>query len=256
MEVWIWILIAAVLFVLFLLILGGARSEPRPRRERREQEQGDLGESMVADLLARCAQEGDKIIHKIILLNPDNGMTSEIDHILISTRGFFVIETKNLSGKIYGNDSMNRWQQYLDNGEYHDFRSPVKQNLTHIYTIKKILNIHERLENVVIFVQGNTQNITSESVYTLREFETYLNRLTVMTCLSEEERDSYYEQLMKNKQEISIGEHIANIHTQQVDLQNNICPRCKAPLVLRKGKYGEFCGCSNYPKCKFTKEID
>ncbi|MEL3909036.1 MAG: topoisomerase DNA-binding C4 zinc finger domain-containing protein [Treponemataceae bacterium] len=30
-----------------------------------------------------------------------------------------------------------------------------------------------------------------------------------------------------------------------------ICPKCDAKLKLRKGKYGEFYGCSNYPKCKF-----
>ncbi|WP_300370476.1 topoisomerase DNA-binding C4 zinc finger domain-containing protein [Brachyspira sp.] len=30
-----------------------------------------------------------------------------------------------------------------------------------------------------------------------------------------------------------------------------MCPRCKGQLVLRKGKYGEFYGCSNYPNCKF-----
>ncbi len=33
------------------------------------------------------------------------------------------------------------------------------------------------------------------------------------------------------------------------------CERCGAKLTLRKGKYGEFYGCSNYPRCKFTKNI-
>ena len=31
------------------------------------------------------------------------------------------------------------------------------------------------------------------------------------------------------------------------------CPECGNPLVIRKGKYGEFTACSNYPKCKFIK---
>ena len=34
-----------------------------------------------------------------------------------------------------------------------------------------------------------------------------------------------------------------------------VCNICGAPLVLRNGKYGQFYGCSNYPKCKFTKNI-
>ncbi|HUV04840.1 MAG TPA: type I DNA topoisomerase [Armatimonadota bacterium] len=28
------------------------------------------------------------------------------------------------------------------------------------------------------------------------------------------------------------------------------CPKCGRPLVLRMGKYGEFLGCSGYPKCR------
>jgi DNA topoisomerase-1 len=31
------------------------------------------------------------------------------------------------------------------------------------------------------------------------------------------------------------------------------CPNCGSPLVIRKGKYGEFVSCSNYPKCKYIK---
>ena len=32
-----------------------------------------------------------------------------------------------------------------------------------------------------------------------------------------------------------------------------ICPECGEPLVIRKGKYGEFTACSNYPECKYIK---
>ena len=37
--------------------------------------------------------------------------------------------------------------------------------------------------------------------------------------------------------------------------KKNTCPKCGAELVVRKGKYGDFLGCKNYPKCKYTKEI-
>lgn len=33
-----------------------------------------------------------------------------------------------------------------------------------------------------------------------------------------------------------------------------ICPKCSSPLVIRKGRYGEFTACSNYPTCKYIKE--
>ena len=32
------------------------------------------------------------------------------------------------------------------------------------------------------------------------------------------------------------------------------CPECGNPLVIRKGKYGEFTACSNYPNCKYIKK--
>lgn len=33
-----------------------------------------------------------------------------------------------------------------------------------------------------------------------------------------------------------------------------ICPECGGDLVIRKGKYGEFVACSNYPTCKYIKK--
>lgn len=32
------------------------------------------------------------------------------------------------------------------------------------------------------------------------------------------------------------------------------CPLCSGELVIRKGKFGEFVGCGNYPKCKYIKQ--
>jgi len=34
------------------------------------------------------------------------------------------------------------------------------------------------------------------------------------------------------------------------------CPECDSELLLRKGRYGEFIACSNFPKCKYTKNVN
>ena len=34
------------------------------------------------------------------------------------------------------------------------------------------------------------------------------------------------------------------------------CPKCGASLEKKKGKYGEFLSCSNYPDCTYSKDID
>lgn len=51
-------------------------------------------------------------------------------------------------------------------------------------------------------------------------------------------------------------DHILNIKQSKQEkehkIENNICPWCGGELKSRKGKYGTFKGCSNYPMCKFT----
>lgn len=34
--------------------------------------------------------------------------------------------------------------------------------------------------------------------------------------------------------------------------KSNKCPRCNAKMIQRKGKYGDFYGCSSYPKCTYV----
>ena len=37
-----------------------------------------------------------------------------------------------------------------------------------------------------------------------------------------------------------------------LDKDHNKCPKCGGQLVKRVGKYGNFIGCSNYPRCKYA----
>lgn len=57
---------------------------------------------------------------------------------------------------------------------------------------------------------------------------------------------SFYSTL--DNQIIKIAPPIA----QSIDQQ---CPECGKPLVIRKGKYGEFIGCTGFPNCKYTSKI-
>ena len=41
----------------------------------------------------------------------------------------------------------------------------------------------------------------------------------------------------------------------QKELPMNLCPACGGELLRRSGKYGEFFGCSNFPTCRYTKNI-
>ena len=41
--------------------------------------------------------------------------------------------------------------------------------------------------------------------------------------------------------------------SMQGEMQMEICPKCGGELVKRSGRYGKFFGCSNYPKCRYTR---
>ncbi|WP_425311018.1 topoisomerase DNA-binding C4 zinc finger domain-containing protein [Fictibacillus nanhaiensis] len=44
----------------------------------------------------------------------------------------------------------------------------------------------------------------------------------------------------------------ADLSEKKQQILQDICPTCGSALVNRKGKYGYFKGCSNYPKCRFV----
>jgi len=40
-----------------------------------------------------------------------------------------------------------------------------------------------------------------------------------------------------------------------VNPEIGLCPKCGKALVMRKGKNGQFIGCSSFPQCRFTKDL-
>ncbi len=45
-----------------------------------------------------------------------------------------------------------------------------------------------------------------------------------------------------------------NMAKKEAEKTGEECPMCHSPLVKRRGKYGEFIACSNYPNCKYIKK--
>lgn len=62
----------------------------------------------------------------------------------------------------------------------------------------------------------------------------------------------FYEPFM---QKITNGK--ANIKSKKMAIPTGeMCPKCGSELLRRKGRYGEFIACSNFPKCKYTTDLD
>lgn len=211
---------------------------------------GKFGENKVRRIIEDTIEYEQYVINNLVLVN--DGMTSQIDHIVINPRGVFVIETKNYSGKIYGSENQREWTQVLAYGNAkYKLYNPIKQNATHIYNVKRLVG-NLPIHSLIVFVQNNTEYIKSNNVIPLSALRRSLEYGE--DILSIEQMKEAYEVLMLNKIEITTKEHILNIREQQHNLEQGICPRCGGNLILRKGKYGRFWGCTNYPKCKFIKK--
>jgi DNA topoisomerase-1 len=50
------------------------------------------------------------------------------------------------------------------------------------------------------------------------------------------------------------GEQMPNVKKDGVPI-DELCPTCGSPLLMRFGRYGTFIGCSNYPDCKYTRDL-
>lgn len=56
---------------------------------------------------------------------------------------------------------------------------------------------------------------------------------------------------------ISSGREIAQGLTNNIDINSrHICPKCGNKMIFKNGKYGNFYGCSNYPRCKHTEKAN
>lgn len=108
---------------------------------------GDVGEHAVSRRLRRLPRDKYFIINDL-MIEKKNGHTSQIDHVIVSPYGIFVIETKNISGYIYGSEYSQQWKRhwkgYKRGGYYgsddRSFDNPVLQNGAHVKALYEQLH--------------------------------------------------------------------------------------------------------------------
>lgn len=78
--------------------------------------------------------------------------TTQIDHVIVSRFGLFVIETKNMKGWIFGNPAHKSWTQQIYRRK-HRFQNPLHQNHLHVMTLKALLGLaDQQLHSVIYFI--------------------------------------------------------------------------------------------------------
>lgn len=128
---------------------------------------GRKGEERIVKKLNRYKAQGGKVLTNLFIPMFDNKVT-EVDIVLIHPKGFFVFESKNYSGWIFGSDSSDYWTQTLPVGPGRPshrvrFYSPLQQNRTHIKYLKQALGEHIQMLSVIVFSDHCTfKNMTLE----------------------------------------------------------------------------------------------
>ncbi len=240
------VLILSIVAIYFLIrFLGRQKFETK----------GEAGERSVAKILSTLPS-GYMVLNDVIV--PTKRGTSQIDHVVVSRYGIFVIETKNYSGTIYGSESANEWKETFRTTEC-NFYNPVKQNQGHVWALASCLRIpQDAFVPIVVFSDEADLKVKSKTavVYMselLPEILSYDKQIFGM------EQAVYIYQTLKEKDLTGTKEGDAHVkfvresvRKKEEALRRGRCPKCGSKLVVRQSRYGTFLGCSSYPDCGYT----
>lgn len=200
-------------------------------------------------------------IHHVTLKVPDG--TTQIDHIFVSRFGVFVVETKNYSGWIFGNEHQPMWTQKLFKTT-NKFQNPLRQNYKHVKALEALLNLPpEQIHSVIVFVGGSKfktempPNVTYAGgyiSYIKSKTEIFLSPSAVEAVSTAISTRRMIPSLATNR------EHVKNVQLRLDPDAPRLCPKCGAQMVLRTTKSGDkagnrFWGCSAFPKCRTTQNV-
>ena len=221
----------------------------------RQYQFGELRQEIRLDRLPR---ENYKSINNILI--PNENKTSQIDHLVISNYGIFIIENKNYQGHIYGKQYDKSWTQVIGKSR-NTFYNPIAQNYGHIKAVENIIGENYKIYSIIVFGQkaviskvdiDDRKNIKvineSQLLTTIQSFDKVL--------LSNEEVRMLFNKVLESMASIeqNMSKHVTDIKNR-TEKKDSLCPKCGNKLVSREGKYGKFLGCSSYPHCKYTYKL-
>ena len=236
-----------------------------PKYSSRAEAIGDYGEKRVSSFLADLDCEDYRVYNDLLIRN--GNYTTQVDHIVISRYGVFVLETKNVHGKVYGGGNAEFWKQYLPDIGYkrygftqeHQLRNPIWQNDGHIKTLRKLVfGSDVPVYGIIVFPSDTYINVTAEQpVLNMYNVVPFIKQYRDV-IMSSDQMGFYRRRLLEviSTSESDRKEHLGNVYRNKerrdIAVASGKCPRCGGTLVLRTGRYGQFYGCSNYPRCRFS----
>lgn len=214
---------------------------------------GFFGELWTKQELNKLPKDTYKIINDVLIKIGEK--TYQIDHIVVSLYGIFVIETKQYNGYITGNKYDKKWVRNFGKKTYY-YTNPIRQNYGHVKAISELLNIDESLLYNIVCVPSMAKLKIEHDGELVRNYNILCKIFSYQDVVFYN-IDEIVDIINKNniKDKKIRKEHIKNIRKNLVNNNINECPKCGYPLEEKNGKYGKFIGCSNYPHCKYTRKI-
>lgn len=162
-------------YILFALIIGYWLGRYRFRNPSFQ----NRGEALVTRELKANFKAPDFHLLNHITLKLKDG-TTQIDHILVSRFGVFVIETKDYNGWIFANPKHATWTQSFLTQNF-KFQNPIFQNFRHVKSVEALLDFlpPNAIKSAVVFVgDAEFQTDMPSGVYTLKGFIDHLRGST------------------------------------------------------------------------------
>jgi restriction system protein len=189
--------------------------------------------------------------------------TTQIDHVIVSPFGVFVIETKNMGGWIFGGEREPQWTQKIFRKTFR-FQNPLRQNCKHLKAVEEVLGVpSDTVYSVVVFM-GDSRfktpvppNVTQGLGY-IRYIKSFREPV-----FSEEQVRGFVSRLESGRMRPSLEthrNHVTNLKKRADPTAERSCPACGSPMLIRNVRRGaragqRFWGCSGYPKCRVTQEV-
>lgn len=115
------------------------------------------------------------VLFNDICFKTNNGYSCQIDHVFISTKGIFVIETKNFTGSINASENWKDWVHFVGHNKYYIY-SPFEQNRSHVRHLTNVLG-SQHFENFVVFTNNRFRvNTESTRILKLKKFKKVFKR--------------------------------------------------------------------------------
>lgn len=224
---------------------------------------GVTGEALVR-LAAhlRLPSDAYRFVHNVTLQTPDG--TTQIDHILVSRFGIFVVETKHMKGWIFGSERDAQWTQKIFRASF-QFQNPLRQNYKHVKALEAVLDIPvDLIHSIVVFSGASTfktpmpANVVRGGRYIgfIRSFQQQ-----VFSDAQVEEILGRIQATRLPQTNITRSQHIESLRARRDPAVGGNCPRCGNRMVLRTAKQGKnagerFWGCSTFPRCRAAQRVE